>query len=436
MINIDFENYKKRAQSASIISYKGKVVKVVGLTIEAQGIKASVGEICTISTLNNEEIKAEVVGFKENSTILMPLGEIIGIAPGCTVTSNNETFSIRCSDELLGRVIDGIGRPIDGKGSIGGEKYSVYNTPPNPMLRTRIKDIMSTGIKAIDSCNTVGVGQRIGIFAGSGVGKSTTLGMIAKYAEADVNVVCLVGERGREVLDFIERDLGEEGLKKSVIVCSTSDTSPLIRVKGALTATSIAEYFRDKGKKVILMMDSVTRFAMAKREIGLAIGEPPAQKGYTPSVFAELPRLMERAGTSDKGSITAFYTVLVDNDNFNEPIADATRGILDGHIVLSRALAHKNHYPAIDVSSSISRLMNEICDDEHKQLAAKVRDTLAVYKDAEDLISIGAYEFGTNEKIDTAINYIDKVTNFLKQSTNESFSVDESLYLLKTIFTT
>lgn len=431
---INFEDYKKRVQSAPSISYKGKVIKVVGLTIEAQGIKASVGELCTISTLNNEEIKAEVVGFKEDSTILMPLGEIIGIAPGCTISSNGETFSIRCSDDLLGRVIDGIGRPIDGKGNIGGEKYSVYNTPPNPMLRTRIKDIMPTGIKAIDTCNTVGVGQRIGLFAGSGVGKSTTLGMIAKTAQADVNVIALIGERGREVLDFIERDLGPQGLKKSVVICSTSDTSPLIRTKGALTATAVAEYFRDQGKNVILMMDSVTRFAMAKREIGLAIGEPPAQKGYTPSVFAELPRLMERSGTSSKGSITAFYTVLVDNDNFNEPIADATRGILDGHIVLSRALAHKNHYPAIDISSSISRLMNEICDDEHKQLAAKVRDTLAIYKDAEDLISIGAYEFGTNEKIDTAIHYIDKVTNFLKQSTNEQFTLEESLSTLRKIF--
>lgn len=434
MINIDFKSYEKRVKSASTLSYEGKVVKVVGLTIEAKGIKASVGELCTIISLSEEHIKAEVVGFKDSAVILMPLGEVIGVAPGCKVIANNETFSIRCSDELLGRVIDGIGTVIDGKGPISGEKYSIYNSPPNPMERKRIKDIMPTGIKAIDGCITVGVGQRIGLFAGSGVGKSTTMGMIARCAEADVNVICLVGERGREVLDFLERDLGEEGLKKSVIVCSTSDKSPLVRVKGALTATTIAEYFRDQGKNVILMMDSVTRFAMAKREIGLAIGEPPAQKGYTPSVFAELPRLMERTGTSDKGSITAFYTVLVDGDNFNEPIADAVRGILDGHIVLSRQLAHKNHYPAIDVSNSVSRLMNEICDDEHKYFASRIRDTLAVYKEAEDLISIGAYEFGTNENIDTAINYIDKVNNYLKQPVHQTFTFEENIDSLKSIF--
>lgn len=434
MINIDFESYEKRVKSVSTLSYEGKVVKVVGLTIEVEGVKASIGELCTIVSLNNEQIKAEVVGFKNGFIILMPLGELIGIAPGCKVFANNETFSIRCSDELLGRVIDGIGTVIDGKGPIGGDKISIYNSPPNPMLRTRIKDVLPTGVKAIDSCMTIGVGQRVGLFAGSGVGKSTTMGMIAKYAKADINVICLVGERGREVLDFLERDLGEEGLKKSVIVCSTSDKSPLVRVKGALTATAIAEYFRDKGKNVILMMDSVTRFAMAKREIGLAVGEPPAQNGYTPSVFAELPKLMERAGTSDKGSITAFYTVLVNGDNFNEPIADAVRGILDGHIVLSRDLAHKNHYPAIDVLNSISRLMNDICDNEHKFFASKLRDTLATYKEAEDLISIGAYEFGTSEKIDTAINYIDKVNNYLKQPVNQLFTYEECINNLKAIF--
>ena len=434
MSGINFNSYIDRVKSAPIISYEGEVVKIVGLTIEAKGVKASVGEICNIISLSGDILKAEVVGFRDGLIILMPLGEVIGIAPGCKVIANNEIFNIKCSDELLGRVIDGIGTPIDGKGNISGEKRSIYNTPPNPMQRRRIKDIMPTGIKAIDGCNTVGKGQRIGLFAGSGVGKSTTMGMIARSAKADINVICLVGERGREVLDFLEKDLGEEGLKRSVIICSTSDKSPLIRVKGALTATTIAEYFRDKGKDVILMMDSVTRFAMAKREIGLAIGEPPAQKGYTPSVFAELPKLMERAGTSEKGSITAFYTVLVDNDNFNEPIADATRGILDGHIVLSRELAHKNHYPAIDVSSSVSRLMNEICDKEHKELAAKLRDVLAVYKEAEDLINIGAYEYGTSEKIDYAINCIDKINDFLKQSTEEVYGVDDTLTYLKNIF--
>ena len=278
------------------------------------------------------------------------------------------------------------------------------------------------------------VKDRIGIFAGSGVGKSTTLGMIARAAEADVNVIALVGERGREVMDFIERDLGPEGMKRSVVICATSDKPPLVRLKGALTATSIAEYFRDQGKKVILMMDSVTRFAMAQREVGLAIGEPPAQKGYTPSVFAELPKLMERTGLSDKGSITAFYTVLVDGDDFNEPIADAVRGILDGHIVLSRALAHKNHYPAIDISNSVSRLMNDICEDEHKEVASFARDIIATYKEAEDLINIGAYERGSNKKIDIAIDYIDKVNEFLKQGINEKNTFDENISSLKNIF--
>lgn len=330
--------------------------------------------------------------------------------------------------------MDGIGNPIDDEEVLGGERYSLSNEPPDPMKRPRIKNIMPTGIRAIDGFLTCGEGQRIGIFAGSGVGKSTTLGMIAKTAKADVNVIALIGERGREVLDFIERDLGEEGMKKSVVVCATSDKSPLLRLKGALTATAIAEYFRDQGKKVILMMDSVTRFAMAQREVGLAIGEPPAQKGYTPSVFALLPKLMERSGMSDKGSITAFYTVLVDGDDFNEPIADTVRGILDGHIVLSRDLAHKNHYPAIDILNSVSRLMKEICEDQHQECASLARDILATYKEAEDLINIGAYENGSNKNIDLAIEYIDKVNSFLKQGVNEKTKFEESIVELKNIF--
>lgn len=435
MVGIDYEKMNRRVKEVPSILYEGKVTKVIGLTIEVEGLNASIGELCIIYNQQNTKIEAEVVGFKEEEiTILMPLGELVGISPGCKVISNGSVFGIKCSDEMLGTVIDALGNPFDGSLPASGETYSLYNQPPNPMQRTRIKEVMPTGIRAIDGFITVGEGQRIGIFAGSGVGKSTTLGMIARNAEADVNVIALIGERGREVLDFIERDLGEEGLKKSVVVCCTSDKSALIRMKGALTATSIAEYFRDQGKKVILMMDSVTRFAMAKREIGLAIGEPPAQKGYTPSTFAELPKLMERTGTSDKGSITAFYTVLVDNDDFNEPIADAVRGILDGHIVLSRALAHKNHYPAIDVSSSVSRLMNEICDDEHKMFASKARDILSVYRDSEDLINIGAYEYGTSEKIDTAINYIEKVNAYLKQNVKESSDFDESVENLKNIF--
>ena len=354
MLNIDFERLNRKIVNSTAYYFEGRVKKVIGLTIEVEGIRAAVGELCIIYNHKNEEIKCEVVGFKEKEVLLMPLGELVGIAPGCRVVPQGKPLSVRCSDELLGKILDGIGDPFYGDGISGGEFYSLDNSPPDPMTRKRIKEILPTGLRAIDGFLTCGDGQRIGIFAGSGVGKSTTLGMIAREAKADVNVISLIGERGREVLDFIEKDLGPEGMRKSVVVCATSDKPALIRLKGALTATAIAEYFRDQGKKVILMMDSVTRVAMAQREIGLAIGEPPATKGYTPSVFAILPRLMERAGTSDKGSITAFYTVLVDGDDFNEPIADTVRGILDGHIVLSRTLAHKNHYPAIDILNSVS----------------------------------------------------------------------------------
>ena len=306
MISIDFNKTLKKINDITPYISEGKVKKVIGLTIEVEGLKAAVGELCTIYNQSNNPIDCEVVGFKENEIILMPLNELVGIGPGCRVVASGNPCSVKCSDELLGKVIDALGAPIDESVVTGGERYSMFNKPPDPMKRKRIKNIMPTGIKAIDGFITCGEGQRVGIFAGSGVGKSTTLGMIAKTAEADVNVIALIGERGREVLDFIERDLGPEGMKKSVVVCATSDKPPLVRLKGALTATSIAEYFRDQGKKVILMMDSVTRFAMAQREVGLAIGEPPAQKGYTPSVFAELPRLMERTGLSDVGSITAF----------------------------------------------------------------------------------------------------------------------------------
>lgn len=434
MISIDFDKTLKKITNITPYVSEGKVKKVIGLTIEVEDLKTSVGELCTIYNQNNNPINCEVVGFRENEIILMPLGQLVGIGPGCRVVASGHPCSVICSDELLGKVIDPIGTPIDGSRICSGERYSLFNKPPDPMKRKRIKTVMPTGIRAIDGFLTCGEGQRIGIFAGSGVGKSTTLGMIAKAAEAEVNVIALIGERGREVMDFIERDLGAEGMKKSVVVCATSDNPPLLRLKGALTATSIAEYFRDQGKKVILMMDSVTRFAMAQREVGLAIGEPPAQKGYTPSVFAELPKLMERTGLSDKGSITAFYTVLVDGDDFNEPIADAVRGILDGHIVLSRDLAHKNHYPAIDISNSISRLMNDICEEEHKMSAAHGRDIIATYKESEDLINIGAYEHGSNQKIDEAIEYIDKINNFLKQKTSEKSSFEESINDLKDIF--
>lgn len=434
MINIDFERLTQKVKDIPMTISEGKVKKIIGLTVEVEGIKSFVGELCTIYNQLEHQIDCEVVGFKDGDVILMPLGELTGIGPGCRVIARGIPLSVKCSDELLGKVLDGTGNPIDETTLIGGERYSLFNQPPDPMKRKRITNIMPTGIRAIDGFLTCGEGQRIGIFAGSGVGKSTTLGMIARTAKADVNVIALIGERGREVLDFIERDLGEEGMKKSVVVCATSDKSPLVRLKGALTATSIAEYFRDQGKKVILMMDSVTRFAMAQREVGLAIGEPPAQKGYTPSVFAMLPKLMERTGLSDKGSITAFYTVLVDGDDFNEPIADTVRGILDGHIVLSRDLAHKNHYPAIDILNSVSRLMNEICEDEHKKSASYARDIIATYKEAEDLINIGAYENGSNKNIDLSIKYIDKVNDFLKQRVEENTSFDNSKQMLSEMF--
>ena len=366
-LELDFNKLIENVHNTSTNYSEGIVKKVIGSTIEVDGIEAFVGELCIIYNERNTPVNCEVVGFRDEFVILMPLDELIGISPGCRVVPQHKPLSVKCSDKLLGHIIDGLGKPLDCESlEIIGDEYPLESEAPDPLKRKRIKDIMPTGVRAIDGFLTVGDGQRIGIFAGSGVGKSTTLGMIAREAKADINVISLIGERGREVLEFIEKDLGPEGMKKSVVVCATSDKPALIRIKGALTATAIAEYFRDKGKKVILMMDSVTRFAMAQREVGLAIGEPPATKGYTPSVFAKLPKLMERAGTSLEGSITAFYTVLVDGDDFNEPIADAVRGILDGHIVLSRDLAHKNHYPAIDVLNSVSRLMSSIAPKDHK----------------------------------------------------------------------
>ncbi|EYE88800.1 ATP synthase [Fervidicella metallireducens AeB] len=425
MLSIDYTKLMESLKSINPIKLTGKVKRVIGLTIEVEGIKAFVGEVCRIYVSEGKEILAEVVGFKDNTVLLMPLSELTGVAPGSQVEPTGKTLKVKVGSSLLGKVLDGLGRPMDFSKIQVEDEYNLDNDPPNPLFRKRIDTIMSTGIRAIDGFLTCGVGQRVGIFAGSGVGKSTLLGMIAKYCDADVNVIGLIGERGREVKDFIERDLGEEGLKKSVIVVATSDQSPLQRLKGAFTATAIAEYFRDQGKNVMLMMDSVTRFAMAQREIGLTIGEPPATKGYTPSVFAMLPRLMERSGTSDKGSITAFYTVLVDGDDMNEPIADAARGILDGHIVLSRKIAAKNHYPAIDVLSSVSRLMSEIADDELKLKASELRDIMAIYKESEDLINIGAYQKGSNPKLDKAIEQMPLIDKFLKQATNEHVTFEE-----------
>jgi len=437
MSEIDFEKYHRAVEHADLVKVIGKVIQSVGLIIEAQVQGVSVGDLCMISLgKGDHETFAEVVGFREGRVLLMPLGTTSGISPGSPVFAAGHPLKVKVGQMLLGRVLGGLGEPIDDKGPITG--YPLENSldaePPDPVKRPRVTEVLRVGIRAIDGLLTCGRGQRIGIFAGSGVGKSTLMGMIARNAEADVNVISLIGERGREVRDFIEESLGEEGLKKSVVVVATSDQPPLIRLKGAFVATAIAEYFRDLGLKVILMMDSVTRFAMAQREIGLATGEPPTTRGYTPSVFALLPRLMERSGTSEKGSITAFYTILVEGDDFNEPIADQSRSILDGHIILSRDLAAKNHYPAINVPQSVSRLMTNLVSDEHRDAAAKLREVLARYSEAEDLINIGAYVKGSNPKIDYATSKIDEVNEFLKQGTFDQCDYEETVEKLLSIF--
>lgn len=399
----------------------GKVTQVIGLTVESEGPDASVGDVCYIYPYKSTKpLKAEVVGFRDNKVILMPLGDLHSVGPGCEVVGTGKPLSVQVGYELLGKVLDGLGQPLDGSFLPSRmTHYSTHNAPSNPLKRPRVLEPISVGIRAIDGLLTVGNGQRVGIFAGSGVGKSTLLGMIARNTAADVNVIALIGERGREVLDFIERDLGPEGLARSVVVVATSDQPALIRIKGALIATSIAEFFRDRGLNVMLMMDSVTRFAMAQREVGLAVGEPPATRGYTPSVFAMLPKLLERSGTSPKGSITAFYTVLVDGDDMNEPIADAVRGILDGHIVLNRNLAHKGHFPAIDILASVSRVMKEIVPPEHQEAAQFLNQLLSIYKDSEDLINIGAYQRGSNPEIDMSLKYIQAINEFTRQKVNE-----------------
>ncbi len=410
----------------------GKVTQVIGLIIQVEGLHVFIGEVCEIFIkASGKKVLAEVVGFKEKSVLLMPLDETGGIGPGCLVKPTGKSFKVRINDKLLGHTLDGLGRPLIAGELNDGELYDIDRAPPNPFERKKIENIMSTGIKAIDGMLTVGEGQRIGIFSGSGVGKSTLLGMVARYCEADVNVITLVGERGREVKKFIENDLGPEGYKKSVVICATSDMPPLVRLKGAFVGTAIAEYFRDQGKKVMFMMDSVTRFAMAQREIGLATDEPPTTKGYTPSVFAKLPKLLERSGMSKDGSITAFYTVLVEGDDMNEPIADAVRGILDGHIILSRKIAAKNHYPSIDIQNSVSRIMKEIVPDEHYRLAGELKENLAIYAESEDLINVGAYVKGSNPKIDRAIELNEPINNFLRQNVDEQYVYEKTLVLLK-----
>lgn len=391
-VHIDLSPWRARLKAARLLKLTGRVIRVIGLTVEVQGINARIGEVCEIAVPGEPEaVRAEVVGFRDGSTLLMPLGELRGIYQGCWVIPSGRSLTIKADQQLLGRVLNGLGETIDDLGPLNGEipGYPVDSRPPNPLTRKRVTEVLSTGVRVIDALLTCGRGQRIGIFSGSGVGKSSLLGMISRYSNADVNVIALIGERGREVLDFIETDLGKDGLRRSVVVVATSEQPALVRLKGAFVACAIAEFFRDQGKDVMLMMDSVTRFAMAQREVGLAIGEPPATKGYTPSVFALLPRLLERPGMAQTGSITAFFTVLVDGDDLNEPVADAVRGILDGHIVLSRSLASSNHFPAVDVLNSVSRLMPEITTEEHRRLAGKFRDLLAAYREAEDLINIG-----------------------------------------------
>lgn len=431
---IDIKPYHDAVISATPIRSNGKVKKVVGLVVEASGPGTTLGSVCQIFTdQGRKKVSAEVMGFRENSILLMPLGDIRGISPGCRVTAGKEKAHIPVGELLLGRVIDGLGNPIDGKGPIDvQDEYPIYAEPINPLMRSRINRQLDLGIRALNGLITVGCGQRMGIFAGSGVGKSVLLGMIARKTDADVNVIALIGERGRELNEFIEKELGEEGLKRSVVVVATSDHLPLIRMRGAFIATTIAEYFRDKGAHVNLMMDSVTRFAMAQREIGLSLGEPPTTKGYTPSVFTLLPKLLERAGTSSgKGSITGLYTVLVEGDDMNEPIADAVRSILDGHIVLTRELAVQNHYPAIDVLKSVSRVMEDIAGLEHKQCAGRLKETLATYKRAEDLINIGAYVNGSNPKIDYAISMIEPIQKYLRQGIEENAGFEESIEQLR-----
>ncbi len=434
MKTINLKKYENAATSITNTKM-GRVSQVVGLTIESIGPDVGIGSLCNIkATVYSNSIKAEVVGFRDNNILLMPLGSMEGIGPGSLVEATDKPLKINVSNDLLGRVLNGLGEPMDDLGFLeNGDKFSVTNKPPTPMSRKRISDVVPLGVKVIDGLLTVGKGQRVGIFAGSGVGKSTLLGMIARNTKADINIIALIGERGREVREFIEKDLGEEGLKRSVLVVATSDEPALVRLKAAEVATSIAEYFRSQGRDALLLMDSLTRYSMAQREVGLASGEPPVMKGYTPSVFAMMPKLLERAGTSSVGSITGLYTVLVDGDDLSEPITDTARGILDGHIVLNRKIANKNQYPAIDVLASVSRVMGDIVSDEHKQLANNIKGLLATYREAEDLINVGAYQKGTNPRIDEAIDKYEKIYQFLIQGVHEKVEFQDTIARMKEI---
>ncbi len=432
---INFDRYDALLER-SLIRNLGKVTKVVGLTIESIGPEAKLNDLCIIKSNSAAgAVKAEVVGFRDDRVLLMPYDNVEGVGLGSWVENTGAPLQVAASEELLGKTLDGVGEPMHTLPlSESSHHYSVEASPPDPLSRKIIDEVLPLGVKAVDGLLTIGKGQRIGIFAGSGVGKSTLMGMFARNTKADVNVIALIGERGREVREFIERDLGEEGMRRSVVVVATSDKPALIRNKAAKTATAVAEYFRDQGKDVLLMMDSLTRFSMAQREIGLASGEPPVSRGYPPSVYAEMPKLLERAGNSDRGSITGLYTVLVDGDDFNEPITDTARGILDGHIVLSRSMAQKNHYPAIDVLQSISRVMSSIADRDHKRVSGILKNVLATYSEAEDLINIGAYKEGSNKNIDFAIEKIDAVNEFLMQATDEKYTFEEAVSIMTDIF--
>jgi len=433
--SLNLSKYRAAVESAKPIRLHGKVTQVVGLVIEGFCPDTSVGAICEIRPQEGEPIPAEVVGFRNNKTLLMPLGELRGVGLDSLISVRRDKATMGVGPLMLGRVIDGLGNPIDEKGPLRvEEEYPIYATPVNPMTRTPIRKPLDLGIRSINGLLTCGQGQRVGIMAGSGVGKSTLLGMIARYTEADVNVIALIGERGRELREFIEKDLQAEGLKKSVVVVATSDQPPLVRMRGAYIATTISEYFQKQGKKVLLMMDSATRFAMAMREVGLAIGEPPTTKGYTPSVFAALPKLLERTGNFSEGSITGLYTVLVEGDDFNEPISDAMRSILDGHIVLSRALASRNIYPPIDILASASRVMGDVTTADHRGLVGKFKETMATYRQSEDLINIGAYKEGSNPGIDYAVSRMESMTSFLKQDIHAPATIEESVQGLKVIF--
>ena len=425
---MDIDSYRRRLEGIDPVRCNGKVTHMVGLVVESEGPSVSVGEICRIhSRESDESTLAEVVGFKHNKVLLMPIGSTRGINPGSEVVATDQRFTVRVGEGLLGRILDGMGQPLDGLGPVAGRPYPVHNPAPRAMERKLISEPLATGVRAIDGFLTCGKGQRVGIFSGSGVGKSSLMGMVARYCEADVNVIALIGERGREVREFIENILGVEGLKKSVMVVVTSDQPAILRAKGAFVATAIAEYFRDCGRNVVLMMDSLTRFAMAQREIGLAIGEPPTTKGYTPSVFAMIPELIERAGNSSTGTITGIYTVLVEADDMNDPIADTARATLDGHIVLSREISARNHFPSIDILHSLSRLMSTIASREHCRAAGRVREIIAAYRESQTLIEIGAYARGTNPRTDRAIDMIEDINAFLRQDILEHVSLGEAV---------